>query len=126
MKFTLLATAAAATLALVGATTAEAGPRYGGGGSAGGGSYHSGRGYVAPSHRGHGHGHGHAGSYGGNHGHYHHAPVYKVRTVEVNRHTHCRTAYDHCGRPYTYHVTVVTYCDHYSNGTSRTWTRTLS
>ena len=38
----------------------------------------------------------------------------------------CRTAYDHCGRPYTYHVTVVTYCDHYSNGTSRTWSRTFS
>ena len=118
MKLTVLATAAAATLALVGASTAEAGPRYYGGGSHGGGGYtsgyrggySSGYGYVAPQYRPS-----------------HCAPVvYKTHTVEVNRYTQCRTAYDHCGRPYTYHVTVVTYCDHYSNGTTRTWSRTFS
>lgn len=115
MKLTVLATAAAAALALVGASTAEAGPRYhGGGGYAGGGGYsggyNSGYGYVAPRY---------APS--------HCAPVvYKTCTVEVNRYTQCRTAYDHCGRPFTYHVTVVTYCDHYSNGSTRTWSRTFS
>jgi hypothetical protein len=118
MKLTVLATAAAAALALVGASTAEAGPRYSGGGSYGGGGYagsyrgghSSGHGYVAPRYTPS-----------------HCAPVvYKTHTVEVNRYTQCRTAYDHCGRPYTYHVTVVTYCDHYSNGTSRTWSRTFS
>lgn len=115
MKLTVLATAAAATLALVGASTAEAGPRYHGGSYGGGGyagGYRGGHGYVAPS-------------YG--YGYSHCAPVvYKTHTVEVNRYTQCRTAYDHCGRPYTYHVTVVTYCDYYSNGTSRTWSRTFS
>ncbi len=111
MKLAVIATAAAASLALFGATTAEAGPRYYGGGSGGGGSYHSG------SARG---GYGYVPSYS------HCAPVYKTCTVEVARYTQCRTAYDHCGRPYTYHVTVVTYCDHYSNGTTRTWSRTFS
>jgi len=114
MKLIALATAAAATLAVVGASTAEAGPRYYGGGSYGGGGYaggyRGGYGYVAPSY-----GRGHC------------APVvYKTHTVEVNRYTQCRPAYDHCGRPYTYHVTVVTYCDYYSNGTTRTWSRTFS
>ncbi len=109
MKLTVLSTLAAAAFALVGATSAEAGPRYGG---------HGGYGH---GHGGHGHSH---GGYGHDHGHY--RPVYKLHTVEVNRTRHCRTAYDHCGRPYTYHVTVVTYCDHYSNGTSRTWSRTFS
>lgn len=109
-------TIAAAAIALLGATAAEAGPRHGGGYGHGGShsawSHHGGHGYVASGH----------------HHHHHHAPVpvYKTHTVEVNRHSHCRTRYDHCGRPYTYHVTVVTYCDHYSNGTSRTWTRTFS
>ncbi|MCB1206919.1 MAG: hypothetical protein KDN18_21885 [Verrucomicrobiae bacterium] len=110
MKLTVLATAAAAALALVGASTADAGPRYYGG-FAGGGGHSSGHGYVAPN-------------YGYSHNHC--APVYKIRTVEVNRYRQCRTAYDHCGHPYTYHVTVVTYCDQYSNGSTRTWTRVYS
>ena len=127
MKHTVLSTAAAAAFALFGASTVEAGPRHGG--SAGGGGAHSGRGYVASSHGGHHHGHHNHGAHHhhGHHGHHgYHAPVYKVNTVEVNRYTQCRTAYDHRGRPYTYHVTVVTYCDHYSNGTSRTWSQTFS
>lgn len=122
MKLNILATVAAAALALVGASTAEAGPRYGGH-SGGGGGYSSGRGYVAPSYGGHYRAPSHGGHYRAPS---HCAPVYKVRTVEVNRYSQCRTAYTHCGRPYTYHVTVVTYCDHYSNGTTRTWSRTLS
>lgn len=116
MKLTVLTTAAAAALALIGASTAEAGPRFGGGSGGGGGyggGYSGGSGYVFSQ------------------GHYdgpsHCAPaVYKVNTVEVNRYTQCRTAYDHCGRPYSYHITVVTYCDHYSNGTTRTWSQTFS
>jgi len=49
-----------------------------------------------------------------------------IRTCEVNRYRQCRTAYTNCGRPYTYHVTVVTYREFYSNGTTRTYTRTFS
>ncbi|MDF1814562.1 MAG: hypothetical protein P1V20_20320 [Verrucomicrobiales bacterium] len=51
--------------------------------------------------------------------------VYKVKTVQVNCCHYQRTAYDHCGRPYCYTVAVYTYRDIYSNGTSRTWTRTV-
>jgi hypothetical protein len=118
--------AAGAALSLAGLSTAHAGPfgsggfgaygggGYGGGGHGGGGygSYAEGGGYVPSG--GHFHGRGHC------------APVYRTHTVEVNRYTRCRTAYDHCGRPFTYHVTVVTYCDHYSNGTTRVWSRTFS
>ncbi|HRQ91094.1 MAG TPA: hypothetical protein PLA50_20050 [Bacteroidia bacterium] len=103
MKLTILATAAAAVMAVFGATNAEAGGRYRGG-----------------------YGYGPSYGYGGGHSHCAPAPVYKTCTVEVCRERQCRTAYDHCGRPYSYHVTVVTYCDHYSNGTSRTWTRVFS
>jgi hypothetical protein len=51
---------------------------------------------------------------------------YKVSTCEIKRSKVCRTGYDHCGKPYTYHVTVVTYRDSYSDGSYKTWTRTLS
>lgn len=51
--------------------------------------------------------------------------VYKVKTVQVNCCHYVRTAYDHCGRPYRYTVAVYTFRDIYSNGTSRTWTRTV-
>ncbi len=117
MKLTVLSTAAAASLALSGiATTAHAGPFYGGGAAGGGGhgGHRQGYGYVPPIH------------HGGYCAPTYHVPVYKIRTVEVNRYRQCRTAYDHWGRPYTFHVTVVTYCDHYSNGTTRTWSRTFS
>jgi len=125
MKLVTLSLIAAAGTVLFGAATvAEAGPKF----SVQFGS----SGYGAGSHgyysSGHGYGYGHGYSIGypshGNHGHC--AQPYKVSTVEVNRYTQCRTAYDHCGRPYTVHVTVVTYCDHYSNGTTRTWSRTFS
>lgn len=49
-----------------------------------------------------------------------------VSTCEVNRRRECRTGYDHCGKPYTYHVTVVTYRAHYSNGSTRTYTKVYS
>ncbi len=51
---------------------------------------------------------------------------YKVSTCEIKRSKVCRTGYDHCGKPYTYHVTVVTYRDTYSDGSYKTWSRTLS
>ena len=51
--------------------------------------------------------------------------VYKVSTCEINRCYQCRTAYDHCGHRYTYRVAVITYKDHYSNGSWRTWTKTV-
>ena len=117
MKLTIL-TLVAATAVLIGsATQAEAGPRFSiqfGGSNRGGQSYN--QGYAN---------HGYASqSYNQSQGHC--AQPYKISTSEVNRYTQCRTAYDHCGRPYTYHVTVVTYCDHYSNGTTRTWSQTFS
>lgn len=56
----------------------------------------------------------------------HCATPHRVRTIEVCRNRVCRTAYNSCGQRYTYHVTVVTYRDIYSNGSSRTYTRTYS
>ena len=46
--------------------------------------------------------------------------VYKTHTCELSRCRHQKMAYDSCGRCYSYWVTVVTYRDYYSNGTSRT------
>ena len=51
--------------------------------------------------------------------------VYKTSTCEINRRYECRYAYNHCGKRYSYRVAVITYKDHYSNGTWRTWTRTV-
>lgn len=113
MKPILLAVAVAG-LALSAATPAEAGPRFSRSHSRGhswGGGF--GHGYVSPSFH---------------HDHYgpaYCAPVHRIRTVEVGRHCYFRTAYLSCGRPFTQRVTVVTYCDHFSNGTTRTWTRTF-
>ena len=47
---------------------------------------------------------------------------YRVSTCEVSRCSYCQTAYDRCGYPYHYTVTVVTYRDSYSDGSSRTYT----
>lgn len=51
-------------------------------------------------------------------------PVYKVKTVVVNKCRYKKAAYDNCGRKYYYWVTVTTYRDIYSNGKTRTWSRT--
>jgi hypothetical protein len=51
------------------------------------------------------------------------APRY-VCTKEICRRTECRWATDHCGRRYSYMVTVITFADHYSDGSRRTYTRT--
>ena len=62
-------------------------------------------------------------------GHYrsHFAPkVYKIRTCEIDRCQYRKWAYDHCGKRYSYWVTVITYKDFYSNGSSRIWKRTIS
>ena len=53
----------------------------------------------------------------------HCAPVY-VCTMEICRTTQCQYAYDHCGRQYSYHVTVVTYANYYSDGSYNTFTKT--
>lgn len=125
MKLTILTVVAAAAVFIGSATRAEAGPgfsiRFGGSGH--GGSGHGGH-SNQPYHQGYANHNYASQSY--HHGSSHCAQPYKVNTVEVNRYTQCQTAYDNCGRPYTYHVTVVTYCDHYSNGETRTWTRTFS
>ncbi len=126
MKLTILTVVAASAVLIGSATMAEAGPgfsiRFGGSGH-GGSGYGRGQSYQ-PNHQGYAN-HDYASqSYHNNSGHC--AQPYKVSTVEVNRYTQCRTAYDNCGRPYTYHVTVVTYCDHYSNGQTRTWSQTFS
>ncbi|MDF1814570.1 MAG: hypothetical protein P1V20_20360 [Verrucomicrobiales bacterium] len=52
--------------------------------------------------------------------------VYKVQTVCVNTCKYKKVAYDHCNQPYYYWVTVYTFKDIYSNGTSRVWTRTVT
>lgn len=52
--------------------------------------------------------------------------VYKIRTCEVDRCQYRKWAYDHCGRRYSYWVTVITYKDTFSNGSSRIWKRTIS
>ena len=52
------------------------------------------------------------------------APTY-VCTRVICRNTECRYGYDHCGRRVSYYVTVVTYADYYSDGSSRTYTRTV-
>lgn len=111
MKTSLITLAVAVAALFAFAPEAEAGTRFSVGFSTGHHGHHI-NSYVGHSFR------------SSNHGHC--APVYKVRTCEVNRRRYCKTAYDHCGHPYTYHVTVVTYRDYYSNGTSRTYTRTFS
>ncbi len=128
MKLTTITLAAAAALVLGGITSAEAGPRFSisiNGRNFGGynGGYSSGynSGYSSGRNSGYNSG------YSNNHGNSSHcAPVRLLHTCEVDRRKVCRTAYDHCGRPYTYHVTVVTYRETYSNGSTRTYTRTLS
>lgn len=76
--------------------------------------------------------HGGYDSYDSGHGYYEakcapvyepvHCKPYKVSTCEINRCQECRTAYDHCGKPYTYHVTIITYRDTYSDGTYNDYT----
>ena len=122
MKLQILTLAAAVLIGNV--TQAEAGPHFSilFGGSGHGGHVYQSYSYDDDddyddddhSHQSYHQGNGHC------------AQPYLVETVEVNRYTQCQTAYDHYGRPYTYHVTVVTYCDHYSNGATRTWSQTFS
>ena len=127
MKVKILTVAAAVAAILIGnVTQAKAGGhfsiRFGGLG-------HGGHSYQ-PYDQGYGYGHDDDDDYqsyqGYHQGHGHCEQPYLVETVEVNRCTQCQTAYDNYGRPYTYHVTVVTYCDHYSNGATRTWSQTYS
>lgn len=52
--------------------------------------------------------------------------VYKIRTCEVDRCRYQKWSYDHCGKRYSYWVTVITYKDYYSNGTYKIWKRTIA
>jgi len=47
-----------------------------------------------------------------------------IRTVEINRSLRLVTSYKN-GKECSHYVTVVTYCDHYYDGTIRIWTRTF-
>ncbi|MBL9115751.1 MAG: hypothetical protein JNJ83_12150 [Verrucomicrobiaceae bacterium] len=49
---------------------------------------------------------------------------YVVSTCVVCSRTECRYAYDHCGRPFSYEVRVVTYRAYYNTGTTITFTKT--
>jgi hypothetical protein len=53
-----------------------------------------------------------------------HCAPYVTQTCVVNSRVECRWATDHCGRRYSYHVRVVTYRSHYSNGATSAFTRT--
>ncbi|MEM1442599.1 MAG: hypothetical protein AAGF67_09670 [Verrucomicrobiota bacterium] len=63
-------------------------------------------------------------NHGPSYGHGHCTP-YLVRTAEIGRHCETRTGYRPCGSIYYYNVTVVTYREFYSNGSTRTYTRVL-
>lgn len=47
-----------------------------------------------------------------------------LRTIEINRTTKQITTYEN-GKTKYHRITVVTYCDNYSDGTIRIWTRTF-
>jgi hypothetical protein len=47
-----------------------------------------------------------------------------IRTIEINRSLRIVTSYKN-GKECSHYVTVVTYCDHYYDGTIRIWTRTF-
>lgn len=49
---------------------------------------------------------------------------YKVRTCEVHRCAYRKSAHDSCGRNFRYTVTVITYRDFYSDGSTRTYSVT--
>lgn len=46
------------------------------------------------------------------------------RTVEINRTIRLVTTYKN-GKSCSSYITIVTYCDHYGDGTMRIWTRTF-
>ena len=48
---------------------------------------------------------------------------YRTSTCEIRQRSYCETAYDRCGNRYRFNVTVVTYRDYFSDGSSRTYTR---
>jgi len=128
MKSTLLSLTLAAAALFVVAAPAEAQTRFH---FSHGGGYHGGHhgGHIhRPSHRpSHHSGYVHPSySHGRSSGHCAPVPVHRVGTSEINRYRQPVTAYMPCGRPYTRWVTVVTYRDHFSNGTWRDYTRTFS
>ncbi len=59
----------------------------------------------------------HCQTYVGN-GSYHVVSVCVIHSTQE-----CRVGYDHCGRPFQYNVTLVTFQETLSDGTTRTYTR---
>ena len=51
--------------------------------------------------------------------------VYKVKTIQIDVCHHKLLAYDHCGNPYHYCVTIYTFKDIFSDGTCRIWKKTV-
>lgn len=98
-------------------------------GTAEAGGHHSS--YSSSYSGGYGHHHCDTPSYGQSYqgygqGYQQNCQPYRVSSCEINRCQQCLTAYDNCGHPYMYHVTVVTYRDTYSDGSCQTYTRTFS
>ena len=53
------------------------------------------------------------------------APVLK-QVCEVSRRCEWRTGHTPCGECYRYQVMVITSCGYYSDGSTRTWKRTVA
>lgn len=51
------------------------------------------------------------------------APSHVVSVCVIHSTQECRVGYDHCGRPFQYNVTLVTFQETLSDGTTRTYTR---
>ena len=52
-------------------------------------------------------------------------PVYKTSTCVVDKCSYKKWSTDYCGKRYSYTITVVTYRDTYSNGTTKTYKQTF-
>lgn len=51
------------------------------------------------------------------------APSHVVSVCVIHSTQECRVGYDHCGRPFQYNVTLVTFQETLSDGSTRTYTR---
>lgn len=94
-------------------TASDARPRWG--------KSHGHHHHHEPSYRGH-----HGGYHGGHHGSYgrpHYGPPRLLHTREISRRYVYRKGLNRFGRPATFQVPIVTYLEYYSNGTTRTYTR---
>lgn len=118
MKSPLLTLISVVALVFGFSTLSEARPKWGK--PVGKPSYHG-------IHHGYHHGYHHSPSCGGYHGGYtrpHYGPPRLIHTREISRRYIYRKGLNRFGRPATFRVPVVTYLETYSNGTTRTYTRT--